>query len=570
MKKICLFFSLLLCAGLVQATSLPDNMYMKAMRDEIKRSMKKLRRPGVEKPYFIAYKLEHLHNMPSIEASLGALYPVSPDRDGQLHMYVWVNIGNAQHDSLGYTHDKYYAKNAYRPRLATDVPKSYRGIRQMLWRLTDMAYTFAAETYQQKQAYERTKQTQTTDKLPDVIPAKQATYKEEILPPKTYDKTKLQTWVKEQSALGKSLPFVEQFTVSVKPIQKDTYYLNSRGGFYQTSLSMVKVSMFASMRDKAGFKRKFEQTLWLEDFLSGNQAYAEKEIQSFLNELEGYYLAVMGEAYVGPVLITANATGYFIYDQLVENFQNLKPLASANADKDNTSGKFSVEGKRIMAPGITVWDDPRLRMMENVSFGKKEDLQKHTRNIPLTGYMPVDDEGVEAQKLLLVDNGHIVDIPRTTRPLSDKKGSNGHARLTLNSMPRERLTNVVVVAEKPLTWQQMIDKLLERCKELGLEYGYIMYAWPHDSNENRPVLLRVYLNGDTEYVYGLQIDGITTRSLRDIQAAGKEHWVTHIENPDDVDAISIQTVDAPDLLLEELELITTDAKPDKKPFVPKP
>ncbi|MBR5151815.1 MAG: hypothetical protein IKW71_03195, partial [Elusimicrobiaceae bacterium] len=511
MKKICEIFCLFLFASLGQATSLPDNMYANAMQDEIKRSMKKLHRPGVEKPYFIAYKLEELHAAPSVQASLGALYPLT-HRDSQLNAYVWVDIGDDKHDSLGYAHDAYYAKNAYRARRAVDVPKSYKGIRQALWRLTDAAYTFAAETYQQKKAYERTKQADTKYNLPDVIPAKQATYVEDVLPVTSYDVSQLQNWAKEQSALGKKLPFVEQFIVEVNPVQLDTYYLNSRGGFYQTSLAGVQVKWTARLRDKAGFKREHVLDMWLADFSAEDQALAAKRTEGFLQELQGLYEAVEGEHYVGPVLLEPYAAGKFIYEQLVTNFQNLKSLASA-APEDTTAGKFNMLDQRVMAPGITVTENPLLRQLED--------------GTPLWAFMPVDDEGVAAEKLTLVERGRVQQLPRTTRPLKDKGPSNGHARLTYASMPREQLTNVFVQAQNPVTTEALINKLLARCEELGLDYGYIVSTWPGADNGSF-LLQRVYLDGRRETVHGLNIDGLTTRSLRDILALGDQARISYI------------------------------------------
>ena len=553
MKKWGLIIGLLLASWVTTAAPLPDNTYMQAMHDELTRSMAKLRRPGVEKPYFIAYKLEQLTLGAVEQASLGALYP-QETRDSQLDAYVWVDIGNAQKDSMGYAHAAYYAPYAYRPRLGGDLPKSYEGVRQALWQLTDRAYTFAAETYQQKQAYERLKQTAQKEKLPDVIPAKQSSYVQAPAPMPMDDTAQVQDWVKAQSALGKPYPFVEQFRVGVLPVQKNTYYLNSRGGFYQTSITAVGVEWVANIRNKDGFKRTYSRTLWLADFGPENQAFAATFTQGFLKDLQAFYPAVKGENYVGPVLLMPEAAGRFIQDKLVANFQNLKGLLADGDETDATLGKFSHPGQRIMAPGITVWEEPLLQKRGGV---------------PLGGFMPVDDEGVAAQTLKLVEQGRVVEIPRTTRPLEDKKPSNGHARLTRQSMPRERLTNVRVEPENPLAWNELVDRFLGRCKELGLEYGYVLHQWPGPDNQNMPVWEKVYLDGHSEFVYGLKIDGLTTRALRDILAVGDWPVVSHLEMPGE-EGLPAQNVQTPALLLDEMELVTVDSKPDKPPFVKKP
>ncbi len=552
MKAWKLWIGIMLLPVWLHGAPLPDNLYMKAMQDEMKRSMAQLRRPGVEKPYFIAYKLEQI-TQEAVAASLGALYSTEA-RDSQLNAFVWVDIGNAQKDSMGYAHAAYYPPYAYRPRGAKNMPKSYSGVRQALWQLTDLAYTFAAETYQQKQAYERAKQTPQKDKLPDVLEAKQAHYTQEITPLPAHDTERIETWVKEQSALGKAYPFIEQFLVQVAPVQKDSYYLNSRGGFYQKSITAVQVQWQAQMRNQDGFKRKYGRTLWLPDFTSQDATFAAEFTQGFLKDLQFYEKAVKGENYVGPVLLMPEAAGRFVYEELVKNFQNLKGLLSEGDEPDETLGKFSVPGQRVLAPGLTVWDEP---------------LTRARGEVPLGGFMPVDDEGVAAQTLKLVEQGRVVEIPRTTRPLTDKKHSNGHACATPLSMPRECLTNVRVDSENPLGWDSLVSQFLDRCRELGLEYGYVLHQWPGPNNDNLPVLEKVHLDGSSEFVYGLKIDGLTTRSLRDILAAGDDPVVSHLEQSGET-GLPAQNVSTPALLLEEMELVTVDSKPDQKPFVKKP
>ena len=122
MKAWKLGLGFLLVAMPLCSATLPQNSYMRAMQDEIKRSMAKLRRPGVEKPYFIAYKLEQI-TQEEVAASFGALYPTQA-RDSQLNAYVWVDIGSAQKDSMGFAHAAYYPPYAYRPQGAKICPKA--------------------------------------------------------------------------------------------------------------------------------------------------------------------------------------------------------------------------------------------------------------------------------------------------------------------------------------------------------------------------------------------------------------------------------------------------------------
>ncbi len=559
MKKLILLFCFVGNFGITWGATLPDNMYFKAMKDEMTRSVKKLRRQGVPAPLFIAYKLENLRAAPFLEATFGELYPVLR-RDDKLNARVMVSIGTAKQDSLGYKHDSYSPRYAYAPEHYYNVAKSYDGIRQALWKMTDDGYLFAAELYQQKEAYKRTKQEAEEIKLPDFMPSKQAHYVEEIKPMENYDIEQMKTWVKQLSAKGKSYPFLEQFTVVVEPNQRDTYYLNNLGGFYQVSQPAVRVRFWGNLRNASGYKQDYGNEFWLSSLDEKTYNRLEQKVTDFLKELEQLQKATKPEPYLGPVLLRPLAAGQFMYNLLVENLQNLHPLLSSNSEVDITAGKMRTPGQRVMSPGITVYDSPQARFVPG-PMG----------SIPLGGFMPVDDEGVAAEELTLVENGRLQRLPRTSRPFGDKTSSNGHARMTFQSFPREQLTNVHVQPQVALSDHELEEKLLDRCRELGLDYGYILYDFP---SWNEGVVLRavrVYTTGNRRTtVYGLRLANLTTRSLRDIIAAGDQAKVLWVQTEPSSNGLPRQSVSSPALLVDEMEFVPIDKKPDKKPFVPKP
>lgn len=558
MKKWGIFLSLWMVGVSAFAATLPDNMYFNAMKDEMARSVKKLHRKGVPGVLFIVYKLENLRGTQVVEASLGELYPVYR-RDDKLNAYVMVSVGTKKQDSLGYKHESYSPRYAYAPEEYYNIAKSYDGIRQALWKMTDSGYLFAAELYQQKEAYKRTKQEENQTKLPDFMPAKQAHYVEEINAPKDYPLEQLQSWVKQLSAQGKAYPFLEQFLVRIEPSQRDTYYLNNLGGFYQVSQSAVLIRLVASLRNTSGYKQEFRKDFWLSSLKEDTYGNLAKNTTAFLHELESLQKAVKPEPYLGPVLLRPLAAGQFIHNLLVENLQNSHPLLSSSSEVDVTAGNMRSPGQRIMSPGFTVYDRPQMRFMPS-PMG----------TIPLGGFMPVDDEGVAAEELTLVDAGRLQQLPRTTRPFGDQTPSNGHARMTQRFFPREQLTNVQLQAQVSLPDNELEEKLLERCRELGLDYGYILYDLPaNEGTVSRAV--RVYTTGNKrEMVYGLRLANLTTRALRDIKAAGDQPEVLWMYTDLASGGLPGQSISSAALLVDEMEFLPTDKKPDKKPFVPKP
>lgn len=259
------------------------------------------------------------------------------------------------------------------------------------------------------------------------------------------------------------------------------------------------------------------------------------------------------------MLLTPPAAGNFLRTVLVQNLQNTHPLLSAQTETDPTAGKLRGNmGLRVLSNVVDVYDRPQ---------------QTHFNGKALSGYLPVDDEGVTAQELPLVLGGKLRTLPRTSRPIEKGNKSNGHAFLTQLSFPRERLTNVFVEAKHPYPHTQLEQQLLEKCRALELEYCYILPVFP--AKKDQTALLyatRLYSqDGHKETVYGLKLNELTPRALRDIVAAGDDPHVVHspvgpYENPN----FPTQSVVTPSLLIEEMELVPDDIKPDKKPFVKRP
>ena len=543
------------------AAALPDNMYFKAMQAEMQRSLKGLHRPGVAKLFYIAYKLENIQTGPTVRGSLGALYP-STRRDDSLTAYVWVDIGTPKQDSLGYQHDAYYAQHAYRPRRETEVSKSYQGLRHSLWFLTDQAYAFASETYQQKQAYRRKKQTDTKVSVPDFMPQKQGSYNGEIRPLPAYTQAgqnELKQWVQELSCKGQEYPFLEQFLVEITPLQREEYYLNSLGGYYQWALPAVRVEWTARFRNQDGFKQQRQQTLWLPDLTAASKELVNTYNTDFLQQLQQLYHAKKGKAYVGPVLLAPAAAAKFMGQLFVENMQHLSPVLSA-AGPDPQAGLFgNKENMWVISQVVDVQDKP---------------LWNNYRGTPLWGFAPVDDEGVQAQELTLSFQGRVADFPRSSRPFNNQQvPSNGHARMTYTSLPRERLTNILVRPKEPLGKTELEAQFMQTCQSLDLEYCYILYDLPDNLSEKQEVPWALQVNtkdGTRQFVYGLELDGLTPRALRDIKAAGNDFTAIPLTPDAFSPQLPQQSIVTPSLLVEEWEMVPNQKQPDKAPFVPRP
>ena len=161
-----------------------------------------------------------------------------------------------------------------------------------------------------------------------------------------------------------------------------------------------------------------------------------------------------------------------------------------------------------------------------------------------------------------MQHGHVKEFPLTQRPLGKNHRSNGHAQISQLYGPREDLTNVFVESTETWTDEQMEEKLLARCRELGLEYGYIL----HEPNPSGDLgIERIYTkDGRKETVLNLKWDGnfFTQRDLRSVLAVGgKAKLAENFYN---------KVIVTPSVLMSEVELVPQEHKPHRQPFISKP
>ncbi len=536
MKKF-LLFTLLALALPVGAEKLPDNIYFRAMQDEMKRTVKELRtkEKDGQKPFYVVYKLTTELGGYSVSASMGSPLPAFSSGNF-VSADVLVDVGSRQHDSLGFDRNNWW--DPYAPTNTTIMPNGYDGIRQGLWEATNTEFVKVNELYKEKQAYKR-KKNLLNEKTPDFAPAAQASYVEEIKPLPAPDMQAWQDVVNMLSAQGKDLPYVEKLEVKAQFYQEGTYYLNSDGGFYQTFYPAGNVYWTAVLRTKDGYKDTESEYLPLSSWnAADNEKRLQEKTDKFLANIKQHYQAQKGTAYLGPVLFTKEAASDFM-GFLLGGVEKNKPLLSSDYEDDPSAGKLRNKvGMRVMSPVADVYDRPHLREF---------------KGLRLPNFAPVDDEGVASQDLTIVSSGKLVQLPSSRRSVKKGEKSNGHAFFR-NAYPREMLTTVVVEPKNPLSQKELEEKLLSRCKELELDYCYIV----PEIGGSGTVVQRIYTaDGHKEPVTGLEISNLTTRALRDILAAG-----------DDSDLYS--NVIVPSLLVDEIELLPSDRRPDRKPFIARP
>jgi predicted Zn-dependent protease len=273
-----------------------------------------------------------------------------------------------------------------------------------------------------------------------------------------------------------------------------------------------------------------------------------KEAQKLIATFDALRKApVVEDDYHGPVLFSADAAGALFDQLLAANILGVRPEIGNPA---RVRGDFAAYYKsRVLPDFLTVVDDPSPQKIDGQS---------------LLGSYDVDDEGVKAQPLTVVDRGVLTNYLLGREPIKDFLHSNGRGRTALAGPPRPQISNLIFKVSGGVSFEDLKKKLIEMCKDQGRPYGYYVEA---TGLRLVPRLLwRVYVNdGHLELVRGATLNQLDTRTLRsDIIAAGSDAYVSNRPEP------LPGAIVAPSLLFDELEIQPSTRTREKLPAYPAP
>lgn len=560
MKKIVLILSgkivvrgfslavLLLIITSVRVFAIPENdVVFRAMKDEMDRSIKKLRMENLQKPYYVAYYVIE-GQFVKISASFGSL-----ESDESLpfrHAQVDVRIGDYSFDNSNFVSDS-WGGNRMKGDWYVPFEDNYDSLRFSLWSLTDEAYKQALDKFSKKKAFvEGRNITEIYDDMSKEKPVK-------TLLPVQMEKVDLPVWrnnVKELSEIFKKYPDIKHSEVSFDFRSCSIRFLNNEGFVFRKPCSYGEIEIQAETYAPDGFKLGKEV---VKRFLNLKDAPQKEslvqEVKKLAEKVSQMANSSTINTYIGPVLFEKDAAGKLFEQLFVQNVSFPREIWSSDGVYRRPGELVARVGLRVMSPFLNVTDNP---------------FERYYENIPLVGSYEVDDEGIPAQKLTLVERGKLLNVYMSRAPIKEFKKSNGHGMVAnLFEYPYGGPGNVFITPDKNspkvMAHENLKKKLIEMCKESEVEYGIIIRGF---KNFHSPFsAFKVNLkDGKEEPIHGIEFVGTNLRTLRDIVASSAE---MHVYNADMPYVFSIVT---PSILVQEMEIRKTEQKPEKPPYLKHP
>jgi TldD protein len=519
------------------------------MLAELARSKTQLKMDNVAPPYYVEYHVADVDEFDA-QAAFGALLLSGRTQGATLR--VVVRVGDYKQDSYGPGAGQGVADLA-------PLDNDPVALRRALWLATDRAYKAATQSLASKKAAQS--QFSGDQGFDDFAHAQPL---QSIGPLANLD-VDAKPWTDalvKSSALFKTDPKIEALTAQARFRVMNEYFVNSEGTVTRHGSEVYALTLAGSTQAADGMQLDRGPAFAaarISDLPTPEQFQAAAvEMVSTLKALRD--APMVEEDYRGPVLFAPDAAADIVYGMIGNNVAGARPRAGETA---RTAGSFASSYKsRVLPAFLSVTDDPTMNAFQGKS---------------LVGSYAVDNEGVPAQKVSLIENGELLNYLLGRQPIRDFPESNGHGRAAPGQAPRASVGNLILQPSQSLSPAELKKKLLDMCREENKPYGYYVGTLSvAQSSQGRggrgagpaavqfyPVLLyRVYVqDGREELVRGsVFTDELDTRSLRnDLVAAGNDPLVSN--RPGGIPT----TVVSPSILFDELEIQRTSEKNSKLP-----
>lgn len=537
MKRFLIFICLFATVNLF-AQDTKTNEIFDAMQQEMKRTMSLSKTEP--KIHFAAFKVTDVSEL-FIIAARGGL--VQENQVNEIVTDVAMLVGNDKENN------GFFQAYTFNQSRAQDGGLSPETVRAGLWAASDINYKKALDIYSRKQGYKNKKNTEEVyNDFSQTTPTQDVkTYKKTIWPLK-----ELKEIAQKTSAAG-AISELEKFNVQVEAGEEISYYLSSEGAKYTKKDLIVQITLYAKSRTKTGFE--FDDTKKI--------SYASlKEIppvnvlediaRTFAKQTAAYTNAQKGEAFIGPIWLSGEASAQMFEKTFIKNINNTRKIIYDIGDGkfEYSLGEFSLkENLKVLPVNFDVIDDPS---------------QEEYNGNKTIGTYKVDDEGAKAQPLALVKNGILKDMPKTRALIKGQTKTNGHAFVNWGQdlYAKAKVTNLFFLPHETTPIENFKQKFMDFCKAEGLEYCYKISSRDIIGKDD---ILAIKINADTGEetpVYGLNAPRLTSRTLRDIKFAADDLTLYNT-------LAGISYV-VPSVILSEAELTPSQAYPATKMLVTRP
>ena len=563
---VCLLMSLFLTNSLLA----DDDVLVRALNDEMGRSLTGLKLEDNDPPYYMGYVV-NLENNCSITAEYGSI--INCDCTQANQAFLDLRVGSYQFDNSNVL-SGFRGLGMETINLPRDL--EYSTIRKTVWLADDQAYKDAVEALALKTAILQSQIPD--DTIPDLSPADPVVSMGELYKPQV-DTTAWKTRLEKLSAMFEKYPQFNQASIQLNTKTENRYIINSEGTAIRHGRDVHYLFIQARAMDKSGLPVYQYDRIVVDDMKDfPNDKELQKWVQDFIDRAIEMINAETIDDYIGPVLFTQRAAVQAFSALFIENISNPRKPVTPDSRYDqylNDPKLVRKIGFRVMPDFISISDDPAM----DIWNGQK-----------LLGHYQYDDDGVPGMKINLVEDGKLRNYYMSRVPTKKFENSNGHGRLQQSGIGAVEVVgkpaNVIMTSTETHSFEELKQQMLELCRDMDIEYGLIIdqmnfSGQPESDNMMNffggssgplPNVLNGYLvsvrDGSLKPVRSLEFINVSERALKDILAVGDDFAASTLMF--DRSFNNLASVVIPSILIEEMELKKASFQAQKPPIAENP
>ncbi len=533
-----------------------DSQIFKAFDDELKRTVGTLKLGQHPSPYFVSFSGTQSKYI-DVFGAFGALDRIDNGRMRSLD--VEVRVGDYKFDNSGSSSSIFYSPYyVYGNDTGMAIDNDYDSIRRSLWLLSDSRYKRAIEDLEKKKAVLNQKK---IDNLPDSFLKTEPVVSVMPVEKQEIDIKKWAEIVRTVSKEFRSNPGIVDCRVVYENHDGIRWYQNSEGSknrehelcstLYMSATSQAPDGMFVSDFTLYALKKDKDMPQLDELLLVA---------KNLSNSVIKLAKAPLMEDYNGPILFEKQAAAEFFSQSLAPHL--VIPRESA-FERRNKRSEADLLGKRILPKFINITDNPSIESY---------------KGRPLKGGYLVDDEGVRAKTISLVEHGMLKTLCSGRTPTRGIQESNGHFR-----DGRAKVSQLFVSSDTSKTPEELRSQLIQMGKDAGLSHVMIarkiinptgisldietaISSYSQGKKEielaSPTLLYKVSVkDGSEELVRGARFSGLTRRTWKDIDSVANDEDVYVTSNG--YSAVgSTYNIVCPSILISEVDIVRSSHETD--------
>lgn len=528
---------------------------IRAMEQELERSLQGLKSADPA-PYFIGYTISEQQRA-EVQGSNGALLNSQETRGRWLE--VQVRVGSYELDNTRKVGDRPATGGGGLSPLPIedDVPV----LRRAIWLETDRQYRQAAEALIKIQTGKQVKVETAEGQAPDFSREKPQAW---FGPPRSFqlERRPWEERVRLYTRAFRDSRAVLNSIVTLSVRAENQYQVTSEGTRLQFGDVHYRLELFIQGKAPDGMDiNRYYNFDWTDPAAAPDDKTVLAQTKQMARELEALTAAPFVEPFAGPAMLSGRAAAVFFHEVFGHR-------AEGHRQKDITEGQTFARkvGERIMPDFISVYDDP---------------TRQRVGSTELLGHYRYDDEGVQAQRVALVERGVLRNFLMSRSPLVGFPSSNGHGRRQIGASPVSRQGNLIIESTRAVSNAQLRQLLVEEIRKRGKPFGLLIEdleggftftgrGLPQAFQMLPLVVYRVYVDGrPDELVRGVDLAGTPLVSLDKIVATGDTQEVFNGYCGAESGFVPVSAV-APAILISEMEVQKKETSTDKPPILPPP